>query len=67
VIVFSHGLWIRCALEQIVPELTDQIASIVLANTSVTVIDSGTPIGIARAACTAHLDPDDGPQGMAGI
>lgn len=67
VIVFSHGLWIRSALEQIAPDRADQIASIVLANTSVTVIERGPPLEIVLAACVAHLDFDDRSQGIAGI
>ena len=67
VIVFTHGLWIRSALEQLAPDLADQTASLVLANTCVTVIHSGPPIGLSLAACTAHLDPGDWPQGIAGI
>lgn len=67
VIVFSHGLWIRTALEQGFPMLARTIDELVLANTSVTVIDCGPPPQLVLGACAAHLEPDESSEGIAGI
>ena len=66
-IVFSHGLWIRSALEQAFPEFARNAESLVLANTSVTVIHRGPPPELVLAACAAHLDDGESSQGIAGI
>lgn len=67
VIVFSHGLWIRTALEQGFPMLERPLAARVLANTSVTVIDCGPPLALVLGACGAHLEEGGAPKGIAGI
>jgi len=67
VIVFSHGLWIRSALEQGFPMLKRPIADMVLANTAVTVIDCGPPLVLVLGACVAHLEEGEPPIGISGI
>jgi len=67
VIVFSHGLWIRSALEQGFPTLQRPISEMVLANSSVTVIDCGPPLALVLGACVVHLGEGGSPKGIAGI
>jgi len=65
-VVFSHGLWIRTLIER--PGFGARPPGpVALANTSVTVIETGPPVRITQAGCAAHLDEALAGRGVSGI
>ncbi len=66
-VLVSHGLWIRAVIEARFSEAPAARRPLTIANTSVTLLVDGPPWRLEWAGCTAHLEPEHAPRGIAGL